>query len=47
MWAELRSEGAELMVTTDGDDIEPAGQGVVFYLYSCNLASRAAAGGRA
>jgi predicted enzyme related to lactoylglutathione lyase len=37
-WAELRSGGAELMVTTDGDSIDPAGQGVLFYLYSSNLA---------
>ena len=39
MWAELRSEGAELMVSTDGDSIDPAGQGVLFYLYSDNLAA--------
>ena len=38
MWAALRSEGAELMVSTDGDPIDPAGQGVLFYLYSSNLA---------
>ena len=38
VWAELRSEGAELMVTTDGDSIDPGGQGVLFYLYSDNLA---------
>jgi hypothetical protein len=25
------------MVTTDGDPIDPAGQGVLFYLYSENL----------
>jgi uncharacterized glyoxalase superfamily protein PhnB len=37
VWAELRSEGAELMVSTDGDSIDPAGQGVLFYLYSSNL----------
>jgi hypothetical protein len=37
VWALLRSEGAELMVTTDGDPIDPAGQGVLFYLYSENL----------
>jgi uncharacterized glyoxalase superfamily protein PhnB len=37
VWAELRSEGAELMVSTDGDSIDPAGQGVLFYLYSNNL----------
>jgi catechol 2,3-dioxygenase-like lactoylglutathione lyase family enzyme len=39
VWAELRSEGAELMVSTDGDSIDPAGQGVLFYLYSSNLAA--------
>jgi catechol 2,3-dioxygenase-like lactoylglutathione lyase family enzyme len=37
VWAALRSEGAELMVTTDGDSIDPNGQGVLFYLYSSNL----------
>jgi glyoxalase/bleomycin resistance protein/dioxygenase superfamily protein len=39
VWAELRSEGAELMVSTDGDPIDPAGQGVLFYLYSNDLAA--------
>ena len=39
VWAALRSEGAELMVTTDGDSIDPNGQGVLFYLYSSNLAA--------
>jgi len=39
VWAALRSEGAELMVSTDGDPIDPAGQGVLFYLYSENLAA--------
>ena len=39
VWAELRSGGAELMVSTDGDSIDPAGQGVLFYLYSTNLAA--------
>src|SRR5262249_39655152 len=37
VWAELQSEGAELMVSTDGDSIDPGGQGVLFYLYSSNL----------
>ena len=37
VWAELRSDGAALMVSTDGDPIDPAGQGVLFYLYSNNL----------
>jgi hypothetical protein len=37
VWAELQSDGAELMVSTDGDAIDPAGQGVLFYLYSSNL----------
>jgi len=35
-WAALRSEGAELMVTT-GDPIDQGDQGVLFYLYSRNL----------
>ena len=39
VWAELRSEGAELMVSTDGDSVDPAGQGVLFYLYSDDLAA--------
>jgi predicted enzyme related to lactoylglutathione lyase len=39
VWAALRSEGAELMVSTDGDSIDPADQGVLFYLYSRNLAA--------
>ena len=37
VWAELRSGGAELMVSTDGDSIDPADQGVLFYLYTSNL----------
>jgi len=37
-WAALRSEGAELMVTT-GDPIDQGDQGVLFYLYSRNLAA--------
>jgi uncharacterized glyoxalase superfamily protein PhnB len=39
VWAELRSEGAELMISTDGDSVDAAGQGVLFYLYSDNLAA--------
>jgi Glyoxalase/Bleomycin resistance protein/Dioxygenase superfamily len=39
VWAALRSERAELMVSIDGDAIDPAGQGVLFYLYSNNLAA--------
>jgi hypothetical protein len=39
VWAALGSEGAELMVSTDGDSIDPAGQGVLFYLYSTDLAA--------
>lgn len=39
IWAELESEQAQLMVTTDGDSIEPAGQGILFYLYSPDLAA--------
>jgi hypothetical protein len=37
VWAALQSEAAELMVTRDGDPIDPAGQGVLFYLYSPDL----------
>jgi hypothetical protein len=36
-WAELRSEDAVLMVCTDGDAVDPADQGILFYLYSHNL----------
>ena len=39
IWADLQSEAAALMVTTDGDSIDPAGQGVLFYLYSHDLAA--------
>jgi hypothetical protein len=39
VWAALQSEGAELMLTRDGDSIDPAGQGVLFYLYSPDLAA--------
>ena len=39
VWAELRSEGAALMVSTDGDSVDSAGQGVLFYLYSDDLAA--------
>jgi hypothetical protein len=39
VWAALSSNGAELMVTQDGDPIDPAGQGVLFYLYSPDLAA--------
>jgi len=39
VWAALQSDGAELMVTLDGDPIDPAGQGVLFYLYSPDLAA--------
>jgi hypothetical protein len=37
-WAALESDEAKLMVSTDGDPIDPAGQGVLFYLYSNDLA---------
>ena|SRR5215813_4145653 len=37
VWAALQSERAELMVSTDGDSVDPADQGVLFYLYSSNL----------
>lgn len=39
VWAALQSGAAELMVTRDGDPIDPAGQGVLFYLYSPDLAA--------
>jgi predicted enzyme related to lactoylglutathione lyase len=39
IWASLESGQAELMVSTDGDPIDPAGQGVLFYLYSDDLAA--------
>lgn len=39
VWAELEGDGARLMVSTDGDPIDPAGQGVLFYLYSSALAA--------
>jgi catechol 2,3-dioxygenase-like lactoylglutathione lyase family enzyme len=39
VWAELEGERAQLMVSTDGDPIDPAGQGVLFYLYSPDLAA--------
>jgi hypothetical protein len=39
VWAALQSGGAELMVTRDGDPIDPAGQGILFYLYSPDLAA--------
>jgi len=39
VWAALQSGGAELMVTRDGDSIDPAGQGILFYLYSPDLAA--------
>ncbi len=39
VWAALQSEGAELMVTLDGDPIDPASQGVLFYLYSHDFAA--------
>jgi hypothetical protein len=37
--AALQSEAAEPMVTRDGDAVDPAGQGVLFYLYSPDLAA--------
>ena len=37
-WAELSSGGAVLMVST-GDPVDQADQGVLFYLYSDNLAA--------
>jgi catechol 2,3-dioxygenase-like lactoylglutathione lyase family enzyme len=37
-WAELRSEEAVLMVST-GDPVDQVDQGILFYLYSTNLAA--------
>lgn len=37
-WAELSSDGAVLMVTT-GDPVDQVGQGILFYLYSDDLAA--------
>jgi catechol 2,3-dioxygenase-like lactoylglutathione lyase family enzyme len=37
VWATLRSDDAELMVSTDGPPIDPDRQGVLFYLYSDDL----------
>ncbi|HEX6763732.1 MAG TPA: VOC family protein [Gaiellaceae bacterium] len=37
-WAELQSEDAVLMVST-GDPIDQADQGILFYLYSTDLAA--------
>jgi catechol 2,3-dioxygenase-like lactoylglutathione lyase family enzyme len=37
VWASLTSAGAELMVSTDGEPIDPERQGVLFYLYSADL----------
>lgn len=39
VWAALQSGGAELMITRDGDPIDPTGQGILFYLYSPDLAA--------
>ena len=37
VWAALESDRAQLMVSTDGDPIDPDGQGVHFSLYSNDL----------
>jgi uncharacterized glyoxalase superfamily protein PhnB len=37
VWAELESGGTRMMVSTDGDPVDPAGQGILFYLYSSDL----------
>ena len=37
-WAEMQSEGALLMVST-GDPVDQVDQGILFYLYSTNLAA--------
>ena len=39
LWAALDSEGAELMLTDASDPIDRDGQGVLFYLYSHDLAA--------
>jgi ketosteroid isomerase-like protein len=39
VWAALESDAAKLMVTVDGDPIDPGGQGVLFYLYAPDLAA--------
>jgi hypothetical protein len=38
VWAELQSEGALLMVTA-GDPVDQVGQGILFYVYSADLAA--------
>jgi glyoxalase/bleomycin resistance protein/dioxygenase superfamily protein len=38
VWAELQSEGALLMVTA-GDPVDQVDRGILFYLYSTNLAA--------
>lgn len=38
VWAELRSEGAVLMVSA-GEPVDQGDQGILFYLYSDNLAA--------
>ena len=37
VWAALASDAAELMVTTDGETIDPERQGILFYLYCQDL----------
>ena len=37
IWASLVSGEAELMVSRDGDPVDPAKQGILFYLYSDDL----------
>lgn len=39
VWAALRSEDAEIMFERSGEPIDPAGQSVLFYLYSEDLAA--------
>jgi hypothetical protein len=39
VWAALVSDDAELMVSTDGEQIDPDRQSILFYLYSDNLAA--------
>ena len=37
VWAHVRCEGADLMLTRASDPIDPTRQGVLFYLYSLDL----------
>lgn len=39
VWAALRSEGAEIMFERSNEPVDPAGQSVLFYLYSDDLSA--------